>query len=176
MGMFTNKDSYLDECRAFCAQRKLLAESWDWQPKPTKSNELVATSSILDENQVSIRGLTLFGRYHLGTDTGFEYIHLGVTLSSGFRSRICGLDVHPDFDRSHFDSLHKNIYGPHFHVGDHKKVSIHQHSVVTMVNDLGIENLPRWVEIFKEKARVVAHNRKDIVAPPMERDLLGQIL
>jgi hypothetical protein len=148
----------------------------EWQEKPSKSTELVATSVLLDENLATIRGMRLFGRYHLGEDTGFEYIHLGINLSSGFRSRICGLDVHPEFERSHFDAVHKSIYGPHFHLGDCSKVSLHQHHVSTIANDFGVDNLPRWVEIFKEKARVLSHNKNDMSAPPLERDLLGSIL
>jgi hypothetical protein len=174
--MFTNKDTYLDECRAFCAQRKFVGESWDWQPKPSNSNELVATSAILDENLVSVVGVRLFGRYHQGEDTGFEYLHLGIILNGGFRSRICGLDVHPDFERSHRDPIHKSVYGAHFHFGDYKKISMHQHSVAAVSNDFGIENLPRWVEIFKEKATVLVHTKYNIAAPPMERDLFGQPL
>lgn len=174
--MFNHADSYLRECQEFCEVRKFVAERWEWQEKPNNSTELVATSLLLDENLVTIRGLNLFGRYHLGEDTGFEYIHLGVNLSIGFRSRICGLDVHPDFERSHFDVIHKNIYGPHFHIGDWKKVSVHQHSVTSIANDLAIDNLPRWVEIFKEKARILAHNTNDMDAPPLERDLLGSLL
>lgn len=173
---FNNKDTYLDECREFRDRRKFVAERWDWQEKPNKSQMLVATSALMDENYETIRGMRLYGRYHIGEDTGFEYIHLGVNLSSGFRSRILGLDVHPEFERSHFDSIHKNVYGPHFHLGDCNKVSLNQHSVSTIANDLGIDNLPRWVEIFKEKARVLAHNGNDVVAPPMERDLLGSML
>lgn len=174
--MFIDKTTYLDECARFCETIKYVAESWDWQDKPNKSGQLVATSSLLDENLVTIRGLRLFGRYHLGRDTGFEYIHLGVTLSSGFRSRVCGLDVHPDFERSHFDTVHKNIYGPHFHIGDHKKVSVHQHSVFPVPFDFEIDNLPRWVDLFKEKARVFAHNGNNVSAPPLDRDLLGPII
>jgi len=173
---FETKDTYLRECQEFCERRKFVAERWEWQEKPNKSNELVAVSALMDENYQTIRGMRLFGRYHLGEDTGFEYIHLGVNLSSGFRSRVCGLDVHPDYERSHFDVVHKSIYGPHFHVGDCSKVSVHQHSVIAIANDLGIDNLPRWVEIFQEKARVLAHNRNDMAAPPLERDLLGSLL
>lgn len=173
---FNNKDTYLDECRGFCERRKFVAERWEWQEKPNKSGMLVATSALLDENYETMLGIRLYGRYHVGEDTGFEYIHLGVNLSSGLRSRICGLDVHPQFEKSHRDPIHKKIYGPHFHVGDCSKLSVHQHSVQTIANDLGIDNLPRWVEIFKEKARVLAHNDNDMVAPPLERDLLGSLL
>lgn len=174
--MFENKDTYLEDCRSFCDTRKFVAERWEWQEKPNKSSELVATSALLDEKLETIRGMRLFGRYHLGEDTGFEYIHLGINLSSGFRSRICGLDVHPEFERSHFDLVHKAIHGPHYHVGDCGKVSVHQHCVVKVANDLGIDNLPRWLEIFKEKARVLAHNDNDMTTPPLERDLLGSLL
>lgn len=173
---FNNEETYLEECRDFCEKRKFVAEQWDWQEKPNKSHMLVATSALMNENFETIRGMRLYGRYHLGEDTGFEYIHLGVNLSGGFRSRICGLDVHPEHERSHFDALHKSVFGPHFHIGDCSKVSLDQHSVLKVTNDLGIDNLPRWVEIFKEKARVLAHNQNDMVAPALERDLLGSLL
>lgn len=171
--MFLDKATYLNDCIEFCKSKKYVAEPWDWQDKPNKSGQLVATSALLDENLATVRGVRLYGRYHLGEDTGFEYIHFGINLMSGFRSRVCGLDVHPEFERSHTDALHKHVYGPHYHVGDHKKVGLNQHRVVPISPDFLIDNLPRWIEIFKENARVLVHNGRDVVAPPLDRDLFG---
>lgn len=174
--MLSNKDVYLQDCLELCNRIKYVAESWEWQPKPSKSSQLVATSSLLDENLQTVRGVILYGRYHIGEDTGFEHIHLGINLTTGLKSSICGLDVHPPHERSHFDVVHKSVYGSHFQIGDHRKVCVHQHKVYPITPDFEIANLSKWIELFKEKARVIAHNGCDITAPQVNLDLFGPSL
>lgn len=174
--MLDDADNYLRDCMTFCNTAKYVAEHWDWEDKPSRSGYLVATSPLMDSDWSTIVGVRLYGQYHVGEDTGFEYLHLGINLAGGLRARICGLDVHPAHERGHFDKVNRNVYGPHFHWGDCKKLDVSQHRIVNLHPDFDVGNLERWIKIFKEKARVIANNNYDVTVPPMERDLFGPIL
>lgn len=174
--MFGYKESYLKDCQLLIGKVKYVAESWDWVEKPTKSNTLIAGSSLLDADFVTLRGLRLWGRYQIGETTGFSYFHLGIGTQRGLKGDVCRLDVHPFHERSHKDRIHGILKGPHFHCGDcSRKVDVEgkQHRVHAIHPDFEIENLDRWIALFKERARVLASKNHDIVSPPVEHDLFG---
>lgn len=174
--MFTTRLKYLEDCRRLLSRVKYVAEEWEWLEKPNKSNTLVAVSSLLDEQLVIIRGLVLYGRYQLADDTGFQYFHLGINMNTGFKARVCGLDVCPTDVISHRDRIHGAMSGPHFHIGDaHRRVHPdgRQHEVQELAPDFAIDNLDQWIALFKEKATVHAKDGADITAPDLGKDLFG---
>lgn len=162
---------WIDECRKKCKKVKYIEEDFIWQEKPSRSEYLVATSKLLDENHDPIPDLFLTGEYRpLRKGRGEIYtIALKFFISAGEQRRVFMIESYPSYMTSHRDK-NGEIFGPHLHLGDDR---IEQIVKQIFAREDGLP-FSHWAKRFVRHARVHAPNSHDIDIPgPFENDIFG---
>ncbi len=161
-----NKETWLDDCRAWCRKVKFVSEEIQWSERPNHSGWLKATSMVLDVNRVTIPRLLFSAEYKPGKMG--ERISYGLMyLEQREQRRVFMLEVYPEHERSHMEPG-LVIFGPHIHLGDERLKQITR----KVVSQLDGVNLQRWIERFRRHARILDNERRRLV-PPFTDDLFG---
>lgn len=111
--------SWINECKEKCKKIKYVNEKFLWETKPSRSDFLVASSMLEDENKEIIPKLYLKGEYRLLTKGRGEVysVSLQYLLRPRELRRVLMIEAYPCYFRSHRDS-NGDIFGPHIHLGD----------------------------------------------------------
>lgn len=161
-----NKDTWIESCRGWCRQIKYLSEEIEWSERPNHSGWLSATSTLLDDNRVTIPRLFFKGEYQPG--------RMGERVSYGLMyreqkelRRVFMLEVCPSHIRSHKEPG-LELFGPHLHLGDYRLAQITR-EVHARLDGAALH---RWVERFRRHARIMDNGGRALL-PPFANDLFG---
>lgn len=162
-----NKETWLDDCRAWCKQAKYLAEGLEWLEKPTHSGWKEATSLLLDERRVTIPQLYFKGEYQAGRMG--ERVTYGLMYKDGKeKRRVFMLEIWPPHERSHKFKDGTPLFGPHIHLGDYRldEITRHVRSKITMAAEQA------WLDRFVRHARI--KEGRGALTTPFGDDLFGR--
>ncbi|MGX5220275.1 hypothetical protein ACVTMO_16785 [Pseudomonas segetis] len=160
------KDTWLDECRAWCSQIKYVGEGLEWSEKPSHSGWLEATSVLLDERRVTIPHLYFKGEYQAGRMG--DRVTYALMYKDGIeKRRVFMLEVWPAHVRSHKFKDGTPLFGPHIHLGDYRleEITRQVRSSISVITE------QRWVERFARHARI--KSGKSSLSSPFVGDLFG---
>ncbi len=111
--------SWILQCATWCKQVKFLNEELVWVEKPSRSDYLLATSTLLDERKQVIPYLSFKGEYRPGKYG--DQMSYGLMYRHGRESRrVFMLEVYPTHIRSHVEPDGTEMFGPHIHLGDER--------------------------------------------------------
>ena len=160
------KETWLDDCRAWCSKIKYVGEVLDWSEKPSHSGWLEATSLLLDERRVSIPQLYFKGEYQTGR-MGDRVTYSLMYKEGKEKRRVFMLEVWPRHVRSHKFKDGTVLFGPHLHLGDYRLEEITK----KIRASISSTTERRWVERFARHARI--RSGRGELSPPFVGDLFG---
>lgn len=141
--------SWVAQCQTWCKDVKNLGEPVVWVEKPSRSNYLLATGSLINSQGATIPHLEFKGEYRIakhGDIISYALMYKHATQ----QRRVFMVEIYPQHIRSHVEADGTPFFGPHMHLGDERLGQVSK----VVIDRAGNTFSQWWLEKLRRHTRI----------------------